>query len=141
MFSIALGTSFSQKSQTPKNITVTVIGDGGMEEGIVYETLNLASLHNLPILFICENNRYSVHTSMKERILAENSKRKLKLLILIIFISNLTIYRTYLITSIDQLKKLDQNLNQSLLNLKHLELLVMLVQKMMMKNFIIEMMI
>ncbi len=78
MFSIALGTSFSQKISNSKNITVTVIGDGGMEEGIVYETLNLASLHNLPILFICENNRYSVHTSMKERTLSTKFKEKIK---------------------------------------------------------------
>ena len=53
-----------------------------MEEGIVYETLNLASLHKLPIIFICENNRFSVHTSMKERTLSTKFKKKLRHLIL-----------------------------------------------------------
>ena len=66
MFSIALGTSFAQKINKTKDVTMTIIGDGGMEEGIVYETLNLASFHSLDI-FICENNRYSVHTNIKRK--------------------------------------------------------------------------
>ena len=41
MFAISLGTAFKQKNSKTQNITVTIIGDGGMEEGIVYETLNL----------------------------------------------------------------------------------------------------
>ena len=78
MFAISLGTAYSQKMKKKNEITITVIGDGGMEEGIVYETMNLASLHNLPILFICENNRFSVHTSMKKRTLINNFKNKVK---------------------------------------------------------------
>ena len=78
MFSMALGTAFAQKKNNTKNITMTVIGDGGMEEGIVYETLNLASLHSLPILFVCENNKYSVHTNIKERTKIYNFKNKIK---------------------------------------------------------------
>jgi TPP-dependent pyruvate/acetoin dehydrogenase alpha subunit len=78
MFSIALGTAFSQKTSKNKDISITVIGDGGMEEGICYETLNLASLHKLPILFICENNRTSVHTGIKDRTLSSNFKKKVK---------------------------------------------------------------
>ena len=78
MFSIALGTAFAQKNSRKKNITTTIIGDGGMEEGICYETLNLASLKSLPILFICENNNYSVHTSIKKRTLTYNFKKKVE---------------------------------------------------------------
>ena len=78
MFSIALGTAFAQKTKNSKNISITIIGDGGMEEGIVYETLNLASLKSLPILFICENNRYSVHTNIAERTLTNNFKDKVR---------------------------------------------------------------
>ena len=78
MFSIALGTAFAQKKNNTKNITMTIIGDGGMEEGIVYETLNLASLFSLPILFVCENNRYSVHTNIKDRTKIYNFKNKVK---------------------------------------------------------------
>jgi TPP-dependent pyruvate/acetoin dehydrogenase alpha subunit len=78
MFSIALGTSFAQKINKTNDITMTIIGDGGMEEGIVYETLNLASLHSLPIIFICENNQYSVHTNMKDRTKSKNFEKKVK---------------------------------------------------------------
>ena len=78
MFSIALGTAFAQKNYQKKNITVTIIGDGGMEEGICYETLNLASLKSLPILFICENNNYSVHTNIGKRTLTNNFKKKVE---------------------------------------------------------------
>ena len=78
MFAIALGTSFAQKIDNKKNISVAIIGDGGMEEGIVYETLNLASLKSLPILFICENNRYSVHTNISQRTLTYNFKDKVE---------------------------------------------------------------
>lgn len=78
MFSIALGTSFFQKFNKTRDITMTIIGDGGMEEGIVYETLNLASFHSLPIVFICENNNFSVHTNIKERTNSKNFKEKVK---------------------------------------------------------------
>ena len=41
-------------------MNVAVIGDGGMEEGIVFETINLSSKKKLPVLYICENNNYSI---------------------------------------------------------------------------------
>ena len=75
MFGISLGTAYSQKNNNSKNITIAVIGDGGMEEGIVYETLNIASFMNLPILFICENNKFSVHTHYKKRTTLNNFKK------------------------------------------------------------------
>ena len=64
---MAVGDAFSKKYQNTKNIAVAIIGDGGMEEGIVFESLNIAAMMNLPIIFICENNLYSVHTNLKER--------------------------------------------------------------------------
>lgn len=78
MFAIALGSAYAQKYYQKNNLTVTIIGDGGMEEGICYETLNLASLKSLPILFICENNNYSVHTNIGKRTLAYNFKKKVE---------------------------------------------------------------
>jgi len=78
MFSIALGTSFAQKINNKNNLSVAVIGDGGMEEGIVYETLNIASLKSLPLLFICENNRYSVQTNILQRTISSNFKNIVK---------------------------------------------------------------
>jgi pyruvate dehydrogenase E1 component alpha subunit len=74
MFSIALGTAYKNKL-LKKGISVTIIGDGGMEEGIVYETMNIASLMSLPVLFICENNNFSVHTNIKNRTKIRNFKK------------------------------------------------------------------
>lgn len=67
MFAMANGCAFAQKYRGTDDITVAVIGDGGMEEGIVFETLNLAAVLRLPILFICENNLYSAHTRLDVR--------------------------------------------------------------------------
>lgn len=55
------------KYQNSDSITVTVIGDGGIEEGICWEALNMASVMSLPIVFIIENNGYSVHTDINKR--------------------------------------------------------------------------
>ena len=43
-----------------------------MEEGIVFEAMNLAAIKELPTLFLCENNRYSIHTPINDRTLASN---------------------------------------------------------------------
>ena len=42
-------------------------GDGATEEGAFYESLNFAIIHSLPILFICENNLYSVYSGLEVR--------------------------------------------------------------------------
>ena len=65
---VAVGTAFGSKLQS-KDDTVTVVffGDGTVEEGVVHESLNFASLKNLPILFICQNDLYSVYTHISDR--------------------------------------------------------------------------
>lgn len=67
MFGMAGGAAFSQKYNGTDDITVAVIGDGAMEEGIVFETLNLATLKKLPILFLCENNLYAAYSRIEDR--------------------------------------------------------------------------
>jgi len=67
--SMAVGDAYAKIYKNKKSISVAVIGDGGMEEGIVYESLNLASKMKLPVLFICENNSYSTHTHLRERVI------------------------------------------------------------------------
>ncbi|WP_225615895.1 thiamine pyrophosphate-dependent dehydrogenase E1 component subunit alpha [Methylomonas albis] len=49
------------------NVVVIFFGDGCFEEGVMHETLNFAVLKQLPLLFVCENNQYSVMTSLAER--------------------------------------------------------------------------
>lgn len=77
-FAISLGDAFEKIYNNKKGITVSVIGDGGMEEGIVFETLNMASKMKLPILFICENNLYSTHTPLEERTLERKPINRVK---------------------------------------------------------------
>jgi len=77
-FAIALGDAYEKKYNKKKGIAISVIGDGGMEEGIVYEALNIATHMNLPILYICENNSYSTHTPINQRTIVHKSSDKVK---------------------------------------------------------------
>jgi TPP-dependent pyruvate/acetoin dehydrogenase alpha subunit len=64
---LAIGSAFAQKYLRSPAITVAVFGDGAMDEGVGYEAINLAVLRQLPVLFLCENNRYAAHTSLSNR--------------------------------------------------------------------------
>lgn len=76
--SMAVGDAYAKIYKKENSISVAVIGDGGMEEGIVYESLNLASKMRLPVLFICENNNYSTHTHLRERVINPKAFNKVK---------------------------------------------------------------
>jgi TPP-dependent pyruvate/acetoin dehydrogenase alpha subunit len=54
--SLATGAGFALKTQGGDAIAVGLFGDGALEEGVSYESLNLAALWDLPVLFVCENN-------------------------------------------------------------------------------------
>ena len=64
---IAVGAAMAFKYKSIKNISVVFIGDAALEEGVFHESANFASLHNLPILFVCENNRFSCFTDINDR--------------------------------------------------------------------------
>ncbi len=64
---VAVGTGLAQIYQKTGNIVTVYFGDAATEEGATYESLNYASLKNLPVLFICENNLYSISTHIRER--------------------------------------------------------------------------
>ena len=61
---IGTGIAFTHKYKNEKNICRTYIGDGAMNNGQVFEAFNLASLWNLPVLYIIENNKYGMGTSV-----------------------------------------------------------------------------
>ncbi len=61
---IGTGIAFSHKYNDEKNICRTYIGDGAMNNGQVFEAFNLASLWKLPVLYIIENNKYGMGTSV-----------------------------------------------------------------------------
>lgn len=64
---IAAGVAFEQKYSKKEGVAVVFIGDGASEEGVVYETLNLAALFKLPFLLVIENNLHSVNSQIHER--------------------------------------------------------------------------
>ena len=64
---VAVGLAFSMNYRKRDSISCVFFGDGATEEGSFYESLNFAILHQLPVLFICENNLYSVYSSLDVR--------------------------------------------------------------------------
>lgn len=64
---IAAGYAWALKQSGSDRIVVAFFGDGATEEGSFSETLNFAALHKLPILFVCENNFYAIHTPLDKR--------------------------------------------------------------------------
>ena len=64
---VASGYALAMKREGKRRIVVCFFGDGAVEEGVFSETLNFASLHKLPVLFVCENNGYAIHACLKER--------------------------------------------------------------------------
>src|SRR6267142_1899983 len=67
---IAAGVGFAIKYQGGDQVIVCYFGDGAVPEGEFHEAMNLAALWKLPIIFLCENNRYAMGTSL-HRALAE----------------------------------------------------------------------
>jgi pyruvate dehydrogenase E1 component alpha subunit len=62
---VAVGLALANKLQGRKRVTVCFFGDGAVDEGEFHESLNLAALWKLPVLFICENNRYAMGTGLE----------------------------------------------------------------------------
>ena len=59
---IGVGLAFGEKLAGTNGIVVVCLGDGTLGEGVVYESINMAALWNLPVLFLVENNRYAQST-------------------------------------------------------------------------------
>ena len=62
---IAVGLALASQLQASSDVTVCFFGDGAVAEGEFHESLNLASLWTLPVLFICENNLYAMGTALQ----------------------------------------------------------------------------
>jgi TPP-dependent pyruvate/acetoin dehydrogenase alpha subunit len=69
---IAMGIAFALKYRAAPGIVIAVVGDGSLDEGVSYEALNLAALHNVPLLTICENNLYAAHTPAPARTMSRS---------------------------------------------------------------------
>lgn len=64
---VGAGLALKQKINSERGVTVVYLGDGATEEGVFYETVNFCAVRNLPILFVCENNLYSVYSGLEDR--------------------------------------------------------------------------
>ncbi len=64
---IGVGLALSKKIKKEKGVVIIFLGDGAIEEGVFYESINFAILKNLKILFVCENNLYSVYSKFEIR--------------------------------------------------------------------------
>ena len=56
-----------RSDSAPSRLFVPVFGDGATEQGVFFETLNFVALHQLPVLFVVEDNSLAVHTSLADR--------------------------------------------------------------------------
>lgn len=63
----AVGYAYALKMKKSNSVVVSFFGDGAVEEGVFHESMNFAALKNLPIIFICENNFYAIHTHQMQR--------------------------------------------------------------------------
>jgi TPP-dependent pyruvate/acetoin dehydrogenase alpha subunit len=63
----AVGFAYALKLQRKDSVVVSVFGDGAVDEGVFHESLNFAALKSLPIIFVCENNLYAIHTHQLQR--------------------------------------------------------------------------
>lgn len=63
----AVGYAYAVKFRRKDTVVVSFFGDGATDEGVFYESLNFAALKKLPIIFICENNSYAIHTHQLRR--------------------------------------------------------------------------
>lgn len=61
---LAVGVGLAAKMRKEDRIVLTLFGDGASNEGIFHESLNMAKIYDLPILYICENNQYGMSASV-----------------------------------------------------------------------------
>jgi len=64
---IGVGLGLASKLEGNQRISCVFVGDGAIEEGVFYEAANFAAVKKLPVLFICENNLYSVYSPLHVR--------------------------------------------------------------------------
>lgn len=64
---IGVGLAFAKKLRGDPGLVVVCIGDAAIETGVFHESANFAALHNLKVMFVCENNFFSCYTHISKR--------------------------------------------------------------------------
>lgn len=72
---LAVGAALASKLRGEQRVSVSFFGDGATEEGHFHESMNLAALYKLPVIFVCENNFYASHMNLGERRADDNIVR------------------------------------------------------------------
>jgi len=72
---IATGAAMSAKMRGSQQVAVCFFGDGALGQGLLYETMNMASLWKLPVIYVCENNQYNEYTHYSETTAGEVTAR------------------------------------------------------------------
>jgi len=72
---LALGAAFAAKEKSKGQVAVVFFGDGAGQAGAFHESLNIASLWRLPVIFVCENNGYAEFTPLSSHTLIERLAR------------------------------------------------------------------
>lgn len=69
---MAVGAGLASKMKKDSRVSVAFFGDGATEEGVFHESMNLAAVWNLPVVFVCENNFFSSHLHLSARRRTDN---------------------------------------------------------------------
>lgn len=73
---VGTGMAYAQKYKGTDNVTLCFFGEAAVNQGIFHESLNMARLWKLPIIYICENNKYGMGTSQKRAMSIANIAKK-----------------------------------------------------------------
>lgn len=73
---LATGGAFAQQVKGAPNVSVSFFGDGGSGQGILYESMNLASIWKLPVIYVCENNGWAESTPVSYSQSVEDLSRR-----------------------------------------------------------------
>lgn len=68
----AVGYAYAMKVRGLNTVVASFLGDGSVDEGVYHESMNFAKLKEVPMIFICENNRYAIHSPTKDRHPSDN---------------------------------------------------------------------
>ena len=69
---LAVGAGLASKMREDGRVSVSFFGDGATEEGHLHESVNMAAVYRLPVIFVCENNFYSSHMALLQRRAEDN---------------------------------------------------------------------